>query len=206
MTTGIFGDPLLSSFWEDWDGSGPRRKGWGEGCKFIDKKTLPVRLMLYRCYRACVDIVREYYRPRKDSSEREMVARRRLAVVLRELDGVVVGREAEFASPAETPQRDITNPVSPAAQSEATETPTPKRTQDESLPGQKASPRKKAKLHPETDPAEADDERDDSDEGADEEDSSDEEDEPRYQRPSTSTATAAAAMANPASLDYIMNS
>ena len=199
MTTGIFGDPLLSSFWEDWDGSGPRRRGWGEGCKFIDKKTLPVRLMLYRCYRACVDIVREYYRPRTDSSEREMVARGRLAVVLRELD-VVVGREADISSPAETPQRDITNSLSLAAQSETNEPATPKRTKDEALPEQKTPPRKKAKLDPETDPAEADDER------ADEDQSSDEDDGPRYQPQSTATATEATARANTASLDYILNS
>lgn len=147
-----------------------------------------------------MDIVREYYRPRTDSSEREMVARRRLAVVLRELDGVVVGREADISSPAETPRRDITNPLSLAAQSETNELATPKRTQDEALPEQMTPPRKRAKLDPETDSAEADDE------GADVDQSSDEDDGPRYQPPSTATATAAAARANTASLDYILNS
>lgn len=200
MTSGIFGDPLLSSFWEDWDGSGPRRKGWGDGCKFIDKKTLPVRLMLYRCYRACVDVVREYYRPRKDSSEREMVARRRLAIVLRELDGVVVGKEAEFASPAETSQRGAISPTSPGAQSSATTEPaTPKRTQDEALPGRKMLPRKKPKLVIEgEDPAEADDEKEYEEESDDSDDS--DEKEARYQ-PST-----AATRPNAARLDYILNS
>lgn len=121
-----------------------------------------------------MDIVREYYRPRRGSSEREMVARRRLAIVLRELDGVVIGREAEFASPAETTSRVATNPTSPSVQSEATEPATPKRTQDEELPGQKLLPRKKPKLDPETsDPAEADDEKEDDVQ----EDSSDEEEE-----------------------------
>ena len=194
-TAGIFGDPLLGSFWEDWDGAGPRRKGWGDGCKFIDKTTLYTRLMLYRCHRACVDIVREYYRPRRDSSQREMVARKRLTDVLRELDEVMVNAEV-VGSPDATPAREIINPYSPQQQAAATEPPqTPKRTKDQALP-RDLSPRKKPKL--EADPAEADDEKEDKDE--DDEESSEEEEEERYQPP------AAALRPNPASLNYILNS
>jgi hypothetical protein len=45
-------------------------------------------LLLYRCYRAIVNIVTEYYRPQPDSSRRELEGRRKLTNVLAELEKV----------------------------------------------------------------------------------------------------------------------
>ncbi|KAI0012391.1 hypothetical protein F4779DRAFT_614596 [Xylariaceae sp. FL0662B] len=47
-----------------------------------------VRLLLYECYHATADVVRQFYRPGADSSEREIAARRRLAGVLARLEDV----------------------------------------------------------------------------------------------------------------------
>jgi hypothetical protein len=43
-------------------------------------------LLLYKCFRAVVSIVTEYYRPRPDSSRKELEGRRRLTSALAELD------------------------------------------------------------------------------------------------------------------------
>jgi hypothetical protein len=57
-------------------------------------------MLMYRCYRAVVSIVTEYYRPRKDSSRWELDARKVLTATLAELE------KAEVASTAPpTPKR-----------------------------------------------------------------------------------------------------
>ncbi|EMR82180.1 hypothetical protein ACHAPC_008652 [Botrytis cinerea] len=88
---GIFGDPLLSNVFEN------PSEGFMEGWKAGDEDDLiedtgnaEVRLLLYRCYRAVLGIVTEYYRPQSDSSRRELENRRNLTAALSELERVDV--------------------------------------------------------------------------------------------------------------------
>jgi len=86
---GIFGDPLLSSCFED--SSEGFLEGWRlNGAEDIieDEEGGATRLLLYKCYRAIVNIVTEYYRPQPDSSRRELEGRRKLTNVLAELEKV----------------------------------------------------------------------------------------------------------------------
>lgn len=53
-----------------------------------DRASAATRLLLYECYHATVDVVKSFYRPGPNSSDREIAARRRLATVLRKLDEV----------------------------------------------------------------------------------------------------------------------
>ncbi|KAI1495659.1 hypothetical protein F5X99DRAFT_114425 [Biscogniauxia marginata] len=53
-----------------------------------DRENAPIRLLLYECYHATAAVVRQFYRPGADSSEREIAARRRLTAVLARLEGV----------------------------------------------------------------------------------------------------------------------
>jgi hypothetical protein len=88
---GIFGDPLLSSCFEN--SSEGFLEGWRlDGTEDIieDEEGGATRLLLYRCYRAIVNIVTEYYRPQPDSSRRELEGRRKLTNVLAELEKVDV--------------------------------------------------------------------------------------------------------------------
>jgi hypothetical protein len=86
---GIFGDPLLSSCFEN-----PTEgflDGWRQDNNediIEDAEGSEARLLLYRCYRAIVIIVTEYYRPRPESSRRELEGRRQLTNVLAELGQV----------------------------------------------------------------------------------------------------------------------
>ncbi|KAH8819623.1 hypothetical protein F5884DRAFT_658332 [Xylogone sp. PMI_703] len=100
---GIFGDPLLSSCFEN--PSESFLEGWGEGGDDIieDKETQEVRMLLYRCFRATLDIVTVYYRPQGDSSRKELEARRRLTKVLEELEKMepkVVDTSKRSSSPS----------------------------------------------------------------------------------------------------------
>jgi hypothetical protein len=84
---GVFGDPLLSSCFET--PSEGFLEGWRlDGTEDIieDEEGGATRLLLYRCYRAIVNIVTEYYRPQPDSSRRELEGRRKLTNVLAELE------------------------------------------------------------------------------------------------------------------------
>lgn len=87
---GIFGDPLLSSVFEN--PSEGFLEGWKAGGDeddlIEDTENAEVRLLLYRCYRAVVGIVTEYYRPQSDSSRRELDNRRSLTAALSELEKV----------------------------------------------------------------------------------------------------------------------
>jgi len=83
---GVFGDPLVSSCFED--ASEGFWQGWSEGVDEVieDTENTETRLLLYKCFRAVVSIVTEYYRPRPDSSRKELEGRRRLTSALAELD------------------------------------------------------------------------------------------------------------------------
>ncbi|KAK3322109.1 hypothetical protein B0H66DRAFT_601585 [Apodospora peruviana] len=51
-----------------------------------DAETASIRLLLYQVYHASVSIVREFYRPRRESSRRELEARKRLTEALAKLE------------------------------------------------------------------------------------------------------------------------
>ncbi|KFY39210.1 hypothetical protein V495_06077 [Pseudogymnoascus sp. VKM F-4514 (FW-929)] len=86
---GVFGDPLMASCFENpSEGFSAGWKGEADEDLIEDQEGAPTRMMLYRCYRAIVDIVIEYYRPRNESSRFEMDARKRLTGVLTELETV----------------------------------------------------------------------------------------------------------------------
>ncbi|KAI0381081.1 hypothetical protein F5Y04DRAFT_83609 [Hypomontagnella monticulosa] len=53
-----------------------------------DRENAPARLLLYECYHATVGVVKQFYRPGPNSSDREIAARRRLAAALRRLEEV----------------------------------------------------------------------------------------------------------------------
>ncbi|TGJ80235.1 hypothetical protein E0Z10_g8512 [Xylaria hypoxylon] len=53
-----------------------------------DPDNAPTRVLLYECYHATVAIVKQFYRPDADSSEREIAARRRLVAALAKLEHV----------------------------------------------------------------------------------------------------------------------
>ncbi|RDL32504.1 Uncharacterized protein BP5553_08960 [Venustampulla echinocandica] len=82
---GVFGDPLLCEAFED--PSEGFLEGWQEGGEDEtgDEVNLEIRSLFYRCYRASVGVVTQYYRPQVDSSRRELEARRKLTNVLAEL-------------------------------------------------------------------------------------------------------------------------
>lgn len=85
-SSGVFGDPLISSCFED--ASDGILEGWREGFEEVieDTENIELRLLLYKCFRAIISIVTEYYRPRPDSSRKELEGRRRLTSALAELD------------------------------------------------------------------------------------------------------------------------
>ncbi|PMD67211.1 uncharacterized protein K444DRAFT_623409 [Hyaloscypha bicolor E] len=83
---GIFGDALLADCFDD--PSEVCLEGWREGGEDIieDEDNARVRMLLYRCFRAVVTIVTEYYRPQSDSSRRELEGRRKLTSALGEIE------------------------------------------------------------------------------------------------------------------------
>jgi hypothetical protein len=84
---GVFGDPLLCNAFED--ASEGFLEGWvEEGCLIEDPVGSNVRALIYRCFRAVVSIVTEYYRPQGDSSRRELDGRRKLTSALAELEKI----------------------------------------------------------------------------------------------------------------------
>ncbi|RDW67933.1 hypothetical protein BP6252_09329 [Coleophoma cylindrospora] len=85
---GYFGDPLLSSCWED--PSEGFLEGWNDGGEDIieDPDNAGIRMLLYKCYAAIVSIVTEYYRPQAESSRRELEGRRKLTSALAELERI----------------------------------------------------------------------------------------------------------------------
>ncbi|KAF0316238.1 hypothetical protein RB213_001110 [Colletotrichum asianum] len=51
-----------------------------------DKATAHIRILLYECYHTITHIAREFFRPRRDSSGRELEARKKLNHILAQLD------------------------------------------------------------------------------------------------------------------------
>lgn len=108
---GVFGDPLISNTFDE--PSEGFLEGWRESGEDVieDGENAEVRLLLYRCYRAVVSIVTEYYRPQGDSSRRELEGRRKLTSALAELEkiDVVVNdalkRSRSLSSEAESSKR-----------------------------------------------------------------------------------------------------
>ncbi|TGO50988.1 hypothetical protein BCON_0171g00010 [Botryotinia convoluta] len=110
---GVFGDPLLSNVFEN------PSEGFMEGWKAGDEDDLiedtgnaEVRLLLYRCYRAVLGIVTEYYRPQNDSSRRELENRRNLTAALSELEKVDVAVNDMLKR-----ERSLSSSVAPEAES-----------------------------------------------------------------------------------------
>lgn len=58
-----------------------------------------IRLLLYECYHATVAVVKEFYRPRSDSMDRELAARKRLHAVLVRLENVRDGPKRRHIRP-----------------------------------------------------------------------------------------------------------
>jgi hypothetical protein len=83
---GVFGDPLLADCFDE--PSESCLEGWREGGEDIieDEENAQARMLLYRCFRAVVSIVTEYYRPQSDSSRRELEGRRKLTSALAEIE------------------------------------------------------------------------------------------------------------------------
>ncbi|OTA95974.1 hypothetical protein M434DRAFT_68348 [Hypoxylon sp. CO27-5] len=73
------------------DGPGTENEGETEtrDDDFVeDHESIPIRLLLYECYHATVGVVKTFYRPGPNSSDREIAARRRLATALKRLQEV----------------------------------------------------------------------------------------------------------------------
>lgn len=101
----VFGDPLLAAVFSDPQQQPPSTaflEGFnGAALKHVpstrdrdfplskdiiaDIKTAWIRLLLYQVYHAVVHVVGEFYRPRPDSSTRELEARRKLNAALAQL-------------------------------------------------------------------------------------------------------------------------
>ncbi|KAG8666979.1 hypothetical protein FPOAC2_12121 [Fusarium poae] len=92
----IFGDPLIASvfsktsspsrdFWRGFDNPMPGQETSLPNI-IEDKENAHIRILLYECYHALVDLVGEYYRPQNDSSKKELAARKHLASVLGRLE------------------------------------------------------------------------------------------------------------------------
>ncbi|KJZ72380.1 hypothetical protein HIM_08183 [Hirsutella minnesotensis 3608] len=114
----IFGDPLFASvlsrkasleIWKGFNSSLSAHDPDMLGMSLTpidDLRNAHIRCLLYECYHAITDIVREYCRRRGDSDAREMPARKRLTEALKQLDSLDdFGRErrsnpVEESSPA----------------------------------------------------------------------------------------------------------
>lgn len=68
-----------------------------------DEETAPIRLLLYGCYHTITQIVKEFYRPQRDSGRRELAARKRLTHILAKLDALGVEADARDRATATPP-------------------------------------------------------------------------------------------------------
>lgn len=64
----------------------PRASAYGDVVECPEEAH--IRLLLYQCYHATVAVVKEFYRPRSDSTSREFAARKRLNAVLSRLEEI----------------------------------------------------------------------------------------------------------------------
>ncbi|KAH7154832.1 hypothetical protein B0J13DRAFT_618330 [Dactylonectria estremocensis] len=121
----LFGDPLIApvfskppnrDIWNGFDRPLPEEKESSKGSSsnvVDDESNAPIRLLLYKCYHAVAAIVREFYRPQKDSSKRELAARKQLGDVLVQLDNL-----DNFGAPR---RRRPSGEVSPAKRSKSSD-------------------------------------------------------------------------------------
>ncbi|KAI2469186.1 hypothetical protein F4781DRAFT_237960 [Annulohypoxylon bovei var. microspora] len=90
----VFGDPLFAEVFSRDPASEFLRGFYGnalhnnDGDLVEDRESAPVRLLLYECYHATVGVVKQFYRPGPNSSDREITARRRLVTALKRLQEV----------------------------------------------------------------------------------------------------------------------
>ncbi|KAI0912437.1 hypothetical protein F4823DRAFT_622886 [Ustulina deusta] len=89
----IFGDPLFATVFShttpEFERGDEDEEEEQHDINIIeDPDNAPTRILLYECYHATVAIVRQFYRPEADSSEREIAARRRLVAALAKLEHV----------------------------------------------------------------------------------------------------------------------
>lgn len=100
-SNGIFGDPLLATAFSNnpsqellsgFHGPGPTGHRYptphSEADQDNDNSPNGTRILLYQAYHAVVAIVTEFYRPRSESTTRELAARRKLTEILARLDDV----------------------------------------------------------------------------------------------------------------------
>ncbi|KAI0880982.1 uncharacterized protein GGS22DRAFT_182029 [Annulohypoxylon maeteangense] len=89
----IFGDPLFAEVFSR-DPSSEFLCGFhgnsqhNDGDFVEDRESAQARLLLYECYHATVGVVKQFYRPGPNSSDREITARRRLVAALKRLQEV----------------------------------------------------------------------------------------------------------------------
>lgn len=119
----MFADPLMAIVFSDkpsrdflrgFSGRPSRRKeldidgkdeggGFGSRSAYGDIIECPeeahIRLLLYQCYHATVAVVKEFYRPRSDSTIREFAARKKLNAVLAGLEDVERGPKRGHVRP-----------------------------------------------------------------------------------------------------------
>ncbi|KAF3763754.1 hypothetical protein M406DRAFT_229627, partial [Cryphonectria parasitica EP155] len=105
----IFGDPLMAmvfterpskDFLRGFSGRPRRQSEYESDCdedfavrllygNLVEcQEEAHVRLLLYQCFHATVAVVREFYRPRSDSTSREFAARKKLNTVLARLESI----------------------------------------------------------------------------------------------------------------------
>ncbi len=90
----VFGDPLFALVFcaepsaAFLDAFYRADQGVGVSSLIEDEELAHVRILLYQCYHAASQIVKEFYRPTIESSKRELAARKKLSEVLASLDEV----------------------------------------------------------------------------------------------------------------------
>ncbi|KJR79902.1 uncharacterized protein SPSK_00508 [Sporothrix schenckii 1099-18] len=103
----IFGDPLFASVFCDHP-SPPFLDGFNGASSGGDSalhdsftsqeesESSAIRVLLYQCYHAIVQIVRGFYRPTRDQTARELAARKRLTEILAKLDTIDIDTKRQF--------------------------------------------------------------------------------------------------------------
>jgi len=118
----------------------------------VDPQNAYTRVLLYECYHAVVDVLQHFYRPKTQSTDDEMVARRRLTAVLRRLVEVddaksFVVKTEQDSTPATSPPSTSTAPQVLAGKQvpSVTVEPEPKRTRRPSTEFTLTRPSKRAR-------------------------------------------------------------
>ncbi|KAI1452951.1 hypothetical protein F4805DRAFT_470432 [Annulohypoxylon moriforme] len=120
----VFGDPLFAEVFSR-DPSSEFLHGFQGSSQHNnidlveDRESAQARLLLYECYHATVGVVKQFYRPGPNSSDREITARRRLVSALKrlqEVDEEVAGKRPRRPSanvevwPVKKPRGDRDSP------------------------------------------------------------------------------------------------